>query len=496
MRISIQHLSFTYDGSYTPVFEDASAELDTSWRLALIGRNGRGKTTLLRLMLGRYPYQGRMDLPLPAAYFPYAVQDDSLCTCDVLRAAAPQAQDWQLERELSLLDVTPDALERPFCTLSRGERTKALLSVLFARDDVYPLIDEPTNHLDAYGRELVAQYLRRKDGFLLVSHDRAFLNRCVDHVMALNRSDIWVMRGNYDTWEQRFERQNAYEQAQNESLKRDIVRLEESARRAAAWSNRTEKGKYHVSESDVAAVDRGYVGARSAAMMKRAKATQKRRERAVEEKSCLLHNVERVGEVKLRTLSHPKQTLIRVSDARVRYGERAVCQGIAFELRQGDRLALVGRNGAGKSSVLKALCGLCDALEGEVSIAGGLTLSYVPQETDGVLGSMDAFVRQNALDETLLKAILRNMDFGRELFDAPLETLSQGQKKKILLAASLASPAHLYVWDEPLNYLDVFSRVQLERLIQRCAPTMLMVEHDQMFLSRVLNREPVRLGDA
>lgn len=493
MQLSIHNLSFCYEGSYTPVFENLNLNLDTRWRLGLVGRNGRGKTTLMRLMLSEYPYQGTISLPSPAAYFPYAVKDATELTLFVLNAAAPDVPDWRLIRELKLLAVTEDALYRPFHTLSRGEQTKALLCALFAREDIYPLIDEPTNHLDAHGRLLVAEYLRRKDGFLLVSHDRAFLNGCVDHVCSLNRSDAWVMQGNYDTWEQRLNAQNEYEQSRNEDLKRDIRRLEESARRTAEWSSRAERGKFHVAPSEAAVVDRGYVGARSAAMMKRATNTMKRQQRAIDEKLGLLKNREKTGELKLTVLSHPKQTLVSVRDSWVRYGERSVCGPVSFEVRGGDRVALTGGNGAGKSSIIKALCGVGGALTGDVSIATNMVISYVPQETDGLAGGMREFIRQNALNETLFKAILRNMDFGREQFDKPMEALSQGQKKKILLAQSLCTPAHLYLWDEPLNYIDVLSRVQVETLICEYAPTLLLVEHDSVFLERVCTRPPIEL---
>lgn len=495
MQLSIRDLTFAYPGS-EPVFEHLNLNLDTGWRLGVIGRNGRGKTTLLRLMMGYMPFEGAIDLPLEAAYFPYEVPDASLPALDVLRKAAPRAQEWRILREWQLLGIGEEALDRPFGTLSRGEQTKALLSALFAREDAYPLIDEPTNHLDAHGREPVARYLRRKDGFLLVSHDRAFLNGCVDHVLALNRSDAWVMQGNYDAWQDRFDRQNAWEQARNEDLKRDIVRLEASARRAARWSDRCEKGKFHVAPSKTAAVDRGYVGARSAALMKRSANTQRRRERAVEERRGLLHNVERVGELRLTVLRHPKETLVRVEEGVVRYDGRVVCEGLRFDIRRGDRVALTGPNGAGKSSVLRALCGAGGALEGKVSLASGLVVSYVPQEAEGLCGGMRDFIQRNGLDETLFKAILRNMDMSREHFDQDLSELSQGQKKKLLLARSLCTPARLYLWDEPLNYIDVLSRQQVENLILRYALTLLVVEHDARFLETVCTREAIRLQPA
>ena len=180
--------------------------------------------------------------------------------------------------------------------------------------------------------------------------------------------------------------------------------------------------------------------------------------------------------------------MLRLEDVRVRIEEQLVLRGVAMAIERARTTVLIGRNGAGKSSILKSLCGLSDALQGDVSISGGLTISYVPQSSEGLHGSLRAFIAERNADETLFKAILRNMDFGRQQFDKTIEQYSEGQKKKLLLARSLCEKAHLYVWDEPLNYIDVFSRIQLETLIFQARPTLLMVEHDRAFLTRVCTK--------
>ena len=130
-----------------------------------------------------------------------------------------------------------------------------------------------------------------------------------------------------------------------------------------------------------------------------------------------------------------------------------------------------------------------EALHGSVRLASGLVVSYVPQDTSGLSGPLEGAIAARGADETLVKAILRNMDFSREQFSLDMRDYSQGQKKKVLLALSLATPAHVYIWDEPLNYIDVLSRRQIEELLLASDPTLLLVEHDRRFLETVMTGE-------
>ncbi len=242
--LQVNNLSFAYEGSYDNVFDDLSFQADTDWRLGLIGRNGRGKTTLLRILAGDLTAQGIVNVPLRSVLFPFTVPDPALTAESVMLSFAPDEPEWRVMAEAYPLGLTDELLSRPYPTLSRGEQTKLQLAALFAREDSYPLIDEPTNHLDLEGRETVAEYLSKKRGFLLVSHDRRFLNRCITHTLSLNLSTVTVQRGDYDSWELDFRRKNEAEAARNVQLKKEIVVLKKSARRQADFSNRLKRRRF------------------------------------------------------------------------------------------------------------------------------------------------------------------------------------------------------------------------------------------------------------
>ena len=149
---------------------------------------------------------------------------------------------------------------------------------------------------------------------------------------------------------------------------------------------------------------------------------------------------------------------------------------------------LEGQNGCGKSSVLKTIFGDKISYTGKIELAGGLKISYVSQDTAHLKGTLTEYAREHELDETLFKALLRKLDFSRTQFDKRIEEFSGGQKKKVLIAGSLCERAHLYLWDEPLNYIDIFSRMQIEDLIAEFEPTMILVEHDKRFVEKIATK--------
>ena len=501
-QIQVTDLTFSYDGSPDDVLCDVTFSIDTDWKLGLIGRNGKGKTTLLNLLMGRYDHRGTIKADSRFDYFPYQVSESDLTeeAVNLFEKWKPQIELWQVLIQLNELQMDPECLYRPFGTLSFGERTRLMLAVLFAADNEFLLIDEPTNHLDSSARDIVKEYLASKKGFILVSHDRDLLDGVCDHVLVLNRSTIEVQAGNFSSWWENKEKKDAFVQAENEKHLKEIGKLKTAADRTGRWADKSENTKIGfdpVKENDRSISSRSYIGAKTKKMQARVKSYEKRIDREIEDKEGLLQNIEKVSELKLAPLSFHKEVLINAYDLALRYEDAGeeLFSGLRFQVKRGDRIILAGDNGCGKSSILKAILEKLNGdvggevpgllVSGDLDVASSMTVSYVNQDTSFLSGSLRKFCEVRGLNESLFLAVLRQLDLGREQFVKNMEDFSEGQKKKVLIAASLVTPAHLYIWDEPLNYIDVFSRMQIEKLILEYKPTMLLVEHDVRFREKV-----------
>ncbi|MGN0168494.1 MAG: ribosomal protection-like ABC-F family protein [Acetatifactor sp.] len=521
-QITVSNLTFCYEGSYDNIFDNVSFVLDTDWKLGFIGRNGKGKTTLLRLLLGEHEYRGSISTSAVFDYFPYTVtkEQETLSVVELFEQLRPELELWRVFCELEQLALEPECLYRPFDTLSHGERTKAMLALLFSQENFFLLIDEPTNHLDAEARQVVGDYLKRKKGFILVSHDRELLDACIDHVLVLNRASIRVEKGNFSSWWENKERGDNFSRAENEKHLREIGKLKEVAERTARWADKNERTKIGfdpIEEHDRFKNTRAYIGAKTKKLQSRVKSTERRIEEEITEKEGLLKDIENPVDLKLMPMEFHKEVYVLARNFSLRYcsgtaetagtvydteASLSVLKDFSFTLHRGERILMKGANGCGKSSFLKAvlnMAGLQDTgdawktetqsfLSGILEVPAGLKISYVNQDTSFLKGSLTDFAVRRGLDESLLKALLRQLDFERVQFDKRMEEYSEGQKKKVLLAASLLTPAHLYIWDEPLNFIDVFSRMQLEKLILKYQPTMLLVEHDAVFGEKVATR--------
>lgn len=500
-QINVTDLTFGYEGSFDHIFEHVSFSVDTDWRLGFIGRNGKGKTTFLNLLLGKYSYSGAITAPVPYDYFPYEVGEEQRkrCASEFMEELKPGCEEWKVICELDKLYGSPQLLYRPFGTLSFGERTKVLLALLCSGEHNFLLIDEPTNHLDQETKQAVKEYLKGKKGFILTSHDRDLLDACIDHVLVLNRQTIEVQRGNFSSWWENKERRDHFERAENEKHLREIAALRKAADQSGRWARKNESTKIGydpVKEPD--RPTRAYIGGKTKKMEKRVKEYERKMEREIEAKKGLLLDIEQPVPLKFTPLSYHRERLVYVNGITLGYDNHAdaVLKDFTFELKRGERVFLHGRNGCGKSTFIKAVLKAAGYGEykdlkvrsGELRTGSGLKISYVNQDTSFLKGGIREFAQARGLDESLFCALLRKLDMERVQFTKNMEEFSEGQKKKVLLAASLMTPAHLYIWDEPLNYIDVFSRMQIEELLLSCEPAMILVDHDIRFQEKIATR--------
>lgn len=485
--ISINNLTFGYEGSLENVFENVSFNIETEWKLGLIGRNGKGKTTFLKLLLDQYDYIGKISKTVEFDYFPFEVKNKERMAIDIANEIVPNVEDWEFIKELNLLNANPEILYRNFNLLSSGEQVKILLVSLFLKENNFLLIDEPTNHLDIETRENLVEYLQKKKSFILVSHDRKFLDKVVDHIISINNTNIDIQKGNFSSWQENKDKQDNFELMQNEKIVKDINRLEIASQNISNWSNKVEKSKYKTNDTE-AMIDRGYVGHQSSKMMKKSKVIEKRIEKSIEQKSILLNNIDRNDTLKIIPLETKKNSLIIADDFQIKYDNKAIFEKITFEIKNGDRIAIVGKNGIGKSSILKLIIGYKIQYEGEFKIQNDLKMSYVSQCTENLNGNLREFARKNGINEGIFKAMLSKMGFSTIDFEKDIQGMSEGQKKKVLLAKSVSEQANIYIWDEPLNYIDILTRIQIEEVLLKYHPTLVFVEHDETFIGNVATK--------
>ena len=524
-EIIIDNITFFYETPYKMIFQDLNLRIDTMWKTGLIGRNGRGKTTLLNIIQKKLDVQkGRIINNIDCVYFPYQNFNPDADTFSVIKnAVAPyelmekemeellskndeksilrymevlnsyQAAggyeiDSEILKEAQSIGIGAEILNRPFCTLSGGEKTRSLLISVFLKKGSYALIDEPTNHLDMKGREILGEYLKSKSGFLMISHDRYFLDLCVDHIITINKSQVEVMQGNYSDWEYNFTNRLKMEEKQNEKLTREIRSLQGASSLYRQLSGSKEKEKYKGSQSDTSMTDRGFVGAKSAKLAKQAVNFEKRISRNIEQKKELLTDTEKLYELKLLKEEKSPSAVLDIYDLSLKLGEKEILKNFSLSVKKGERIAITGRNGCGKTSLFNCITGEIDNYSGEIFFPKYIRImrSYqVPRWQQGYL--KDNIIR-TGVDETVFRNVMGILGVSGDIFLKPLQEFSEGERKKIDLCRTLIEPSSLLLWDEPLNYLDIASRELLEQTILKFEPTILFIEHDRYFIENVAQR--------
>ena len=519
-KLTIQNMSFYYTDFYHPVFQNVNLVLDTDWKLGLIGRNGRGKTTFLHLLSKKeQPTAGRIDIPVNMCYVPYVQNNPYSKGMDWMKetighlksmedkmAFIIEKQDvslmdeyckiqqtyqncggYEIEgkivREVISIGLDPSVLERDIHTLSGGERTKMELCAMFLRTDTFLLLDEPTNHLDSKGTGELIHYLKRKKGYLVVSHDRVFLDAVTDHILSINKTNISLERGTYSSWKKNQEWKEQFELAVKAKLEREIRHLEREAEKKQEWMELGNIQKYPYKSNHRTNGNKAYAGQK--------RRGQIRIQTSLEEKKGLLKNMETIHPWEIQEMECDRDGwLIRVKQMDFSYqnAERHLFNQFDFKLYPGERIWLRGKNGAGKTTLFHLLSKEWknDAVEWEE----GLKISWVRQESrwkNGYLREHLETLKGQSKRERFME-LCRCFEMPEGFLDRPLETYSSGEQKKIELAFALAGESHVIFLDEPLNYMEILFREQLEHVILMQQPTLIFTEHDVEFGRQIATR--------
>lgn len=497
-NINISNLSFKYPDSSDNIFNNLNLDLDSSWKLGLVGRNGRGKTTFLNLLRGNLRGTGKIQAKLDFNYFPLTVNDKKQLTLYALQEQISFEQ-WELERELNLMKVDSELIWQPFDSLSGGEQTKILLALSFINKNGFPLIDEPTNHLDEDSRMQVIAYLQQhSNGYIVVSHDRAFLNQVTNHILAIENTEIHLYQGNFASYEDTKTKRDKFNQDKNEKLQGQIRSLNESRKRVKGYSLQSENNKKasaHKNEMH-ANIDKGFFGHKAAKIMKRSKNLERRMDKSIQDKKGLMTNIESIPELEMNFHPNYHGTLLEAQHLDLTVQNKKLFEDLNLAIKNHGIVALEGKNGSGKSTFLKNILKPDKNVisQGKLDIVKGLKISYLSQNFIEYSGTLSQFAEKEKISYENLLNILRKMGFPRESFATKIEEMSMGQQKRVAIAKSLVEEADIYLWDEPANYLDVFNQDQLISMLRKEQPAMLLIEHDKYFISQVADKR-IKLGD-
>lgn len=473
-NIHIKNLTFGYQTGDN-VFENLNLSINSNWKLGLTGRNGQGKSTLFKLLLNKLEYSGNIQSTINFVHFPLQINNKQIIVNDLINTYIGYDQMWKVEIELHKLGIAEYIGERRYSTLSGGEQTKLMLAILFAGENHFLLIDEPTNHLDSYGRNVLINYLKTKRGYIIISHDLNFLDQTIDHVLAIERADIKVYQSVMSDYLQDKQNIDNLNRASNKKLRSEIERLEAAKRQTANWSDKKEASKTGDFNRDTKP-DRGYIGHKAAKMMKRSKSLEARQNKGINEKRDLLKNIDISRAISCRPLTCSKP-LISVNHFDLKLDDKLLVTDLNFQIESGNVYQLKGINGSGKTSLLS----LISSKQGDeyITYRSNIKISTINQLEQNINSTLTDYCQQREIDLTQISTVLINLGMCRSDFKVNLKDWSQGQLKKLAIAKSISVSAHLYIWDEPLNYLDIIARRQVIDLIKSNNMTIIIVEHDK-----------------
>src|SRR5882757_938061 len=464
-----------------PLLDGAQLAVRSGERVGLIGRNGTGKSTLLRVIAGLTQLDDGEVQRRDGLRITFVEQEPQLPPSPTLRESllaraaleseaahlhADERERWRLEARLTefMQRFNLDA-ERAPATSSGGERKRAALALALTLQPDLLLLDEPTNHLDIEGIERLEELLLKVPACIVITHDRAFLDSVTTRNVELDRGILRSYPGNFAAYEERKEQEIAAE---------DVTRrrFEKFWAQEEVWIRKGVEARRTRNEGRV-----------------------KRLERLRVERT---ERLDRLGNVKLSLDSGERsgQLVAELKDVEKSFNGRKIIDGLSMRLMRGDRVGLIGANGAGKSTLISILLGTLEPDAGSVRLGTNLQIAYFdqlrvqldPEATVAETISPGSDWVEIGTERKHITSYLTDFLFPSQRAKSPVKMLSGGERNRLLLARLFARPANLVVLDEPTNDLDIESLELLEQKLQEYSGTLLLVSHDRRFLDNVVTQ--------
>lgn len=509
MILDVCKVSKSY--GYDNIFENISFSVNLGDVVGLVGRNGCGKSTMLKIIAGQEDCKGNINIArnTTIGYLEQVspdLNDDRIVedifkepfyelvsrqkTIDNMAMKMAEVDGAELDRLVDKysemlnkfiedggyeventinyvangLKISKEIREMPYKYLSGGEKTLVHFARILLSSPILLLLDEPTNHLDIERIEWLQGYIQRfKGGVVVVSHDRYFLDKVANIIIDIeDGGERYVGNYSYFVKEKEEKELRQFEEFKNEQKK--IAELKKAVERLYEWGRKSD----------------------NPTMFRRAKAIQKRID-AMEENATSKPQVRKELRLNIKNTNRGGDEVIKVKNLSIKYDDREILNNVNLDIYQGEKLALVGKNGSGKTSLIKAILNEINCL-GEIKIGGSVNIGYLPQllTFDNPKESLLSYVANNTmLKEEGARRLLAKFEFYQDDVERSVSSLSGGEKIRIKLACMLEKDVNTLIFDEPTNHIDIYTREVLEEVLKDFKGTILFVSHDRYFINNV-----------
>lgn len=468
------------------VFENLQGSINEGDKIGIVGINGIGKSTLMKIIANKEKSDSGVVKREPSNIkIKYAMQD--ICSSKnklISEIFSNNKLGVEIKKLLNELGLEEKVLNEKFENLSGGEKTKIKLINALCGDFDFLFLDEPTNHLDMKTCEWIEGYLRKLNKtMVIISHDRYFLDNVVNRIWELTDKGLQVYEGNYTDYVNQKDIEIKTQTREYGNQQDKIRGLEKIISDKTEWFHRAHD----------AARQNDFLRAKAKKQMQvvksKKKELEKLKENAVDKPKkevSAAFDIINKNTINMKTAKY----LIKVSNLRKSFEEKLILANEAFEVERGDKIALIGENGTGKSTLVKMIMGLDKAYDGEIKVNPSIKIGYLSQEFEDMKRSntildevLDIGVTKN--DARLLLACL--MFRGENVFKK-INDLSLGERSRVAFAKLILSGAQLLILDEPTNYMDIVSCEKIEEVMMEYQGTILVVSHDRYFIKRIANK--------